>query len=116
MPQYALGLDFGTNSARALVVDCSDGTEVGEAVANYVHGDEGVITDPTDPNVARQEPWDYFDAMHRVVSEAVGSARQTSQFEPSMLVGIGTDTTGSTPMPTKHDGMPLTREPQFENN
>ena len=58
MPQYALGLDFGTNSVRALIVDCADGREVGTGVAGYLGGEDGVLLDPRDHNLARQRPGD----------------------------------------------------------
>ena len=50
---YTLGIDFGTNSARALVVRCRDGAEMGGAVAKYRSGDHGVLLDPRDPHLAR---------------------------------------------------------------
>ena len=56
--RYALGLDYGTNSVRALIVDVRNGREVGTAVWEYAHGDHGVILS-RDPNLARQHPADY---------------------------------------------------------
>ena len=53
MKKYALGLDYGTNSCRSLLVDLSDGSELGSTVFNYPSGELGIITDPSDPNVAR---------------------------------------------------------------
>jgi len=57
---YALGLDFGTNSVRALIVDPANGREVATAVANYPSGRAGIILDPKDPNLARQKPDDWL--------------------------------------------------------
>ena len=56
--QCAIGLDYGTNSVRALIVDTANGREVGTAVWNYEHGVDGVILS-RDPNLARQHPADY---------------------------------------------------------
>ena len=60
MAIYSIGLDFGTNSVRAVVVDSADGRELGSAVFSYADGDMGVVTDPKDPHVARQHPVDYL--------------------------------------------------------
>ncbi len=59
IPRYALGIDYGTNSCRSLLVDLNDGREAGTAVFNYPSGRFGILTDPRDPNVARQNPQDY---------------------------------------------------------
>ena len=53
MNEYTIGLDFGTNSVRAIVVDTANGNECGSAVFNYPHGDMGVVIDAKDPHVAR---------------------------------------------------------------
>ena len=57
--KYAIGLDYGTNSVRALVVACADGREVGTCVFDYPSGDQGILLDPKDPHLARQNPADY---------------------------------------------------------
>src|SRR5512140_757055 len=99
MPQYALGLDFGTNSVRALIVDCADGSEVGAGVAGYLGGVEGIVSDPKDHNLARQRPGDYAEAMLNAISLAREDAERAVGDVAESLVGIGVDTTGSTPMP-----------------
>ena len=58
--EYAIGLDYGTNSVRALIVDVATGEEVGTSVWGYAHGNEGVLLDPRNPNLARQHPADYL--------------------------------------------------------
>ena len=50
--RYSIGLDFGTNSVRCLIVHTKDGAEVGTAVSVYEHGEEGILLDPNDPNLA----------------------------------------------------------------
>ena len=58
MPTLSLGLDYGTNSVRALLVDVSDGAELASAVYDYPSGERGILLDPRDPNLARQNPQD----------------------------------------------------------
>lgn len=104
--RLALGLDFGTSSARALLVRVEDGEEIAEAVAPFEHGEDGVLLDPRDPHCARQDPRDYVTATERCVREALAGAVARG-FRAEQVVGIGVDTTGSTPVPVAHDGTPL---------
>ena len=96
---FALGLDFGTNSARALLVDAHNGREVATAAADYPSGIEGVFSHKKDPNVARQQPGDYAVAMTRCVKAAVKEAGAVRGFSTERVIGIGVDTTASTPIP-----------------
>ena len=116
-PRYAIGVDFGTNSVRALVVDIRDGREVAVSVFGYPTGEDGVILDPSDPALARQSPADYIDGFLHTVREAVKSASSADPFfAPEAVVGIGVDTTGSTPIPVVRDGTPLAFLPEFHDN
>ena len=54
---YSIGLDYGTNSCRSLIVNLETGEELGSAVFPYPSGEMGILTDPSDPNVARQNPF-----------------------------------------------------------
>jgi L-ribulokinase len=113
MAKYALGLDFGTNSVRALVVDTADGAEVGTAVWNYRHGKEGVILSD-DPHLARQHPADYVAGTEAVVRAALRAARRHARaFTAADVIGIGVDTTGSTPLPVDRAGRPLAFDRRF---
>ena len=112
----AIGLDFGTNSVRALIVRLCDGEEIATAVANYPRGDAGIITDPANPHVARQHPLDYHEAMVVCVREALKIAADVPGFQPSDIIGVGVDTTGSTPIPVDAAGTPLAFLPQFADN
>ncbi len=105
--RFAIGVDFGTNSVRALVVDVADGTEVATKVWRYPSGAAGILLDTTDPNLARQNPADYIDGFYASVKRAVAAAQRTSGFRVENVVGIGIDTTGSTPIPVDRDGTPL---------
>ena len=59
--QFALGVDYGTNSVRALVVDVADGGEIASHVYNYRRGEHGILLDGKDPNLARQDAADYIE-------------------------------------------------------
>ena len=71
MARYSLGLDYGTNSVRALLVDVADGREVATSVFDYPSGNAGILLDPKDPNLARQNPADYIEGFYRSVAAAV---------------------------------------------
>ena len=114
--KYTIGLDFGTNSARALIVNVSNGEEVGTAVWDYEHGDTGVIIDSRHPDLARQHPMDYVTGTDRTIREAIAQATAHKDFAPEKVIGIGVDTTGSTPMPLDQTGTPLAFKTEFENN
>jgi len=114
--QFAIGVDYGTNSVRALVVDVADGSEVATSVFNYPNGEDGILLDARDPNLARQDPADYIEGFYRSVSGAVRAAKRKPGFSAEDVVGIGIDTTGSTPLPVDAQGMPLALDPRFKQN
>ena len=115
MPKYAIGLDYGTNSARAIVVNVANGAEVGTAVWNYQHGTAGVILS-RDPNLARQHPADYVQGAEKAIKGALAdAAKHVKGFCPCEVIGIGVDTTGSTPLPVDAEGVPLAFDHKFAN-
>ncbi|MBN2191420.1 MAG: ribulokinase [Polyangiaceae bacterium] len=112
-----LGLDFGTNSVRAVLVRCETGEELGTAVVEYPHGQSGVILDPRDANLARQHPGDYSVTLVESVRAALAAARAADPgFEPAQVIGIGIDATGSSPIPVDAENMPLALQPEFAEN
>lgn len=113
---YAIGVDFGSNSVRALVVRCSDGLEAGVAVVDYPSGDQGILYTPKDPFVARQNPSDYLHGLELSVRKAIEAARSHPGFSADKVVGIGVDTTGSSPLPLDRDNRPLALDPRFKDN
>ncbi len=195
--RFSLGIDFGTNSVRALIVSTSTGQEIGTAIAPYASGKDGIVLDAARPDLARQNPQDYIESMvacvhgaikdaygaqdaqssghgsgrqrggqaggaegvrdaqsgaqgarnaqsgayganlaaqsgaHRAIGGAVSGengaghiksgaqdARQVSgsaAFDPANIIGIGIDTTGSTPIPVDLMGVPLAFDPRFSN-
>ncbi len=115
MSRYAIGLDYGTNSVRALVVDVRTGEELGSSVFEYPSGRNGILLDPRDPDLARQNPRDYLDGAVASVRGALAEAARHTGFDPSAVIGIGIDTTGSTPMPVDGLGQPLAFDPRFKD-
>ncbi|MDX1991215.1 MAG: ribulokinase [bacterium] len=103
---YTIGVDFGTLSGRALLVDVRDGREVATAVYDYPHA----VMDETLPSGKRlgpewalQHPQDYLDVFAHTIPEVL----RQSGVRPEEVVGIGIDFTASSPMPTLADGTPL---------
>jgi L-ribulokinase len=108
--QYVVGVDFGTLSGRALVVRVADGAELGTAVHEYAHG----VLDtrlpggaPLPPDWALQVPEDYRDVLRSAVPAAVAAAG----IDPADVIGIATDFTACTMIPTLADGTPLSELP-----
>jgi L-ribulokinase len=117
MKRYSLGIDYGTNSCRSLLIDLDNGAEVGSTVFNYPSGEMGILLDPRDPHVARQNPQDYLDGLESVTRGALEQAKaKVAGFDPAQVVGIGIDTTGSTPIPVNQEGTPLGLLPEFKGN
>ncbi|HVS64061.1 MAG TPA: ribulokinase [Thermoanaerobaculia bacterium] len=115
-PSFAIGVDYGTNSVRALVVDTRTGEEVALSIYDYPSGEAGVLLDPRDPHLARQSPADYLEGFRVAVRDAVDRAREHAHFRPERIAGIGVDTTGSTPIPVDRRGRPLAFDPAFRDD
>lgn len=113
---FTLGIDYGTNSVRALVVRCSDGEELGSSVVNYPSGHQGILLDPKDHNLARQHPGDYLFGLEKSVKGAIAQAKKKRGFDASKIIGIGVDTTGSSPIPVDAKNQPLALDPKWKNN
>jgi len=111
--RYVIGVDYGTLSGRALVVRVADGAELGSAVHPYRHA---VVTDAVPgggrrlpPDWALQVPSDYLDVLRLAVPQALAAAG----VDPADVIGIGTDFTACTMVPTTADGTPLCELPRF---
>ena len=114
--KFAIGLDYGTNSVRALIVNTANGHEAAAAVWGYEHGAQGVVLG-RDPNLARQHPGDYLRGAEITLKLALAAARKSVRgFQPGQVVGIGVDTTGSTPLPVDAEGQPLASDKRFAKN
>ncbi|MDA3962108.1 MAG: ribulokinase [Planctomycetota bacterium] len=110
--QCALGLDYGSDSARAVLVDTSTGREVAEAVAEYPRWKRGMYCDPARQQF-RQHPQDYLDVLVKTVKGVLAAAGAGAA---ERVVGIGIDTTGSTPGPVDATGMALALKPEFKDD
>jgi L-ribulokinase len=113
--QYVIGVDYGTLSGRAVVVRVTDGVEAGTAVHEYAHGvmDRVLSAGPRGvelgPDWALQAPQDYIDVLKTAVPAAVAAAG----INPRDVIGIGTDFTACTMVPTLADGTPLSDVPEY---
>ena len=118
-PVYTLGIDYGTNSVRCLVVRCADGAEMGSYVVNYPSGKQGILLDPKDHHLARQHPGDYLYGLEKSVKGALAAAkknRRKTGFDANQVVGIGVDTTGSSPIPVDANNQPLALQKKWASN
>ena len=113
---FTLGIDYGTNSVRALVVRCADGAELGSCVVPYPSGQEGVLLAPRDHHLARQHPGDYLFGLAKSVKGALVAAKKARGFSPVKVIGLGVDTTGSSPIPVDAKNVPLALNPKWRKN
>ena len=109
---YAIGIDFGTDSVRAVVADARNGSVVGVAVAAYPRWARGLYCDPQS-NRFRQHPRDYLESMELATREALDRAGPNAG---AQVRGIAVDTTGSTPVLADGQGRPLALTPGFEED
>jgi L-ribulokinase len=115
-PAFTLGIDYGTNSVRALVVRCADGAEFGSCVVPYPTGHQGILLDPKDHHLARQHPGDYLHGLEKSVRGALAQAKKRRGFDAARIVGIGVDTTGSSPIPVDARNRPLALDAKWRRN
>ncbi|MFT4176745.1 MAG: ribulokinase [Luteolibacter sp.] len=113
---FSLGIDYGTNSVRALIVDTTDGRELGVGVIDYPSGQQGILLDPRDHHLARQHPGDYLFGLENAVRAAFAEARKDPSFSADRIVGIGVDSTGSSPMPVDENNVPLALHERWKNH
>lgn len=112
MDKYVIGVDFGTDSVRALVVNTRTGREEASAVSYYKRWAQGLYCDPAS-NQFRQHPLDYVESLQECITKSLA---QLPQEVAEQVVGIGIDTTGSTPCAVDHTGTPLALLPEFSEN
>jgi L-ribulokinase len=110
---FTIGVDFGSNSARAIVVDDADGQTVGTHVFDYPSGERGILLDPRDPHLARQNPADYVEGLRQAIGGALAAADGAPGFTRDRVIGIGVATTGSTPLPVDAAARPLALDPRW---
>ena len=118
MSRYTIGVDFGTESGRAVLVDVADGRELATHVYPYSHGviDEALPLDDRtvrlEPDWALQDPDDYL----RVFQVTIPAVVKAAGIDSADVIGIGVDFTACTMLPTKADGTPLCTLPAFRAN
>jgi len=113
---FSLGIDYGTNSVRALVVRVADGKELGTSVVAYPSGTQGVLLDAKEHHLARQHPGDYLFGLEKSVREALAQAAKIKGFDPLGIIGIGVDSTGSSPIPVDAANRALATLPKWKKN
>jgi len=109
---YVIGIDFGTDSMRTLIVDAADGTEIASDVQYYERWQEGKYCDPV-KNQFRQHPMDYIESLEKSIRNALVLAPKGTA---EKICGISMDTTGSTPCAVDEKGTPMALTPGFEQN
>ncbi|MDB4292585.1 ribulokinase [Maribacter sp.] len=109
---YAIGMDFGSDSVRALLVNCLNGEEIASSVHYYSRWNKGMYCEPS-KNQFRQHPLDYIEGIESTI-KAIVSQVDTDVVEK--IVGIGVDTTGSTPVAVDETGTPLALLEEFKEN
>ncbi|MGI6243825.1 MAG: ribulokinase [Prevotella sp.] len=110
--QYVIGIDYGTDSCRALVVDACNGKEMALGIAEYPRWKKGLYCNPK-INQYRQHPLDYIESLESAVHQALA---QLSAEECNCILGLTIDTTGSTPAITNAEGQPLALTNQYADD
>lgn len=111
MKKYVIGLDYGTDSVRAVLIDTENGSEITSSVSYYQRWKEGKFCNPA-ANSFRQHPSDHIEGLEKTISEVV----KESGIPAEQIVSICIDTTGSSPLPVTNDGTALALVPGFEEN
>lgn len=110
--RYVIGVDYGTDSVRSVIIDCAQGHEVSSAVHYYDRWKAGLFCDPA-KNQFRQHPLDYIEGLEKTVTMALAKAPKDAA---KKVRGISIDTTGSTPVAVDKEGVPLALTKEFSKN
>jgi L-ribulokinase len=110
--QLVIGVDYGTDSVRSMIVEAASGKEIATSVFLYPRWRDGLYCDPS-KNQFRQHPQDYIDGIEATIKDCL---RQAGSSAPKNVKAISVDTTGSTPIAVNKEGTPLAFVPGFENN
>ena len=111
MKKYVIGLDYGTDSVRAVLIDTENGAELATSVSYYKRWKEGKFCKP-EKNQFRQHPLDHIEGLEKTISTIV----KESGVAPENIVSICIDTTGSSPLPVNKEGIALSLLPEFSEN
>ncbi|WP_432710802.1 ribulokinase [Pedobacter sp.] len=110
--QYVIGIDYGSDSVRSVLVNAKNGKEVSSSVFNYPRWEKGHFCDPAN-NQFRQHPLDYIEGLTVTIKDCLAKAPGV---DASEIKAIAVDTTGSTPVAVNEAGIPLALLPEFESN
>jgi len=110
--KYVIGIDYGTDSVRSVVVDSTNGEIIGTAVYEYQRWKKGLYCDPL-TNQFRQHPLDYLDGLENSIR---GALKGLDNDIIRNISGITVDTTGSTPVAVDNQGVPLSMKPDFKDD
>ncbi len=110
--RYVIGVDYGTDSVRSVIIDAADGTEMASSVVDYPRWKAGKYCNPSD-NQFRQHPLDYLEGLEYTIRDALQNA---GGLDPGEIIALSVDTTGSTPVAVNKDGTPLSLTDQFSEN
>ncbi len=109
---YVIGVDYGTDSVRSVIVNAFDGQEVSSSIFEYPRWKDGLFCDPKN-NQFRQHPLDYIEGFEKSIKGALSSVSKDVR---ASVIGISIDTTGSTPVALDKEGLPLSLSDEFKNN
>ena len=109
---YVIGVDYGSDSVRSVLVDTSNGNEIASSVFYYPRWKQGLFCNPAE-NQFRQHPRDYIEGLETTIKECLQKAGKEVA---GKVKAISVDTTGSTPVAVDKTGTPLSLLPEFEDN
>src|SRR3954467_10222577 len=108
---YVIGVDYGTDSVRSVLIDAENGREIAYSVFLYPRWKEGLYCNPL-LNQFRQHPLDYIEGLEATIKECI----EQSGVDAKRIKALSVDTTGSTPVAVNENGEPLAMLPQFSEN
>jgi L-ribulokinase len=111
--QFVVGVDFGTDSVRSIIVDAGNGKEIASSIFHYPRWRDGLYSIPSQ-NQFRQHPLDYVEGLEQSIKNCIKAAGGRSIARNIRAISV--DTTGSTPIAVNQQGTPLALLPGFENN
>src|SRR6476659_9380587 len=109
---FVIGVDYGSDSVRSLILNANDGSEVASSIFYYPRWRDGLFCEPYQ-NQFRQHPLDYIEGLTSTIK---GCLKQAGSMAAENIKAISIDTTGSTPVAVDKTGTPLALLPEFENN
>src|ERR1700749_894396 len=108
--QFVIGVDYGSDSVRSVIVDAADGREIASSVFEYPRWKQGLYCDPA-ANRFRQHPLDYIEGLETTIKDCLKAAGPGAA---QYIKGLSVDTTGSTPVAVDERGVPLALTTGFE--